>query len=51
MTLDTSSTYDNQQGVVVTRSTDGGYTYPASVFAMDGNTQFRFPDGSFHALV
>ena len=48
MTLDTSSTYDNQQGVVVTRSTDGGYTYPSSVFAMDDNTNFRFPDGSFH---
>jgi len=36
------------EGVLVSRSTDGGVTYPTRSFALDANTLFRFPDGSDH---
>jgi len=37
------------QGVLVSRSTDGGLTYATRSFAMDAGTLFRFPDGSDHS--
>ena len=49
-TLDGTTRDGTPQGIVVSRSSDGGRTFPISTYAMDPSTRFSFPDGSTHTL-